>query len=163
MVYPKCGLKKFPDVKPVTRPSVELRAIQDPNWLAGFIDGDGSFHIVSISKSSQIGYYCQLHFTVSQHSRDLPLLSSFITFLGCGRLCKSSTRTAAVEFVVTKLRDLEVKIIPFFKKYPLHGKKRLDFEDFCKIAALMKDKAHLTEIGLDQIRKIKSRKSRDSG
>jgi hypothetical protein len=24
-------IKKFPDVKPVTRPSVELRAIQDPN------------------------------------------------------------------------------------------------------------------------------------
>jgi hypothetical protein len=57
------------------------------------------------------------------------------------------------------LSDLDSKIIPFFKKYPLHGKKRLDFEDFCEIAALMKDKAHLTEIGLDKIREIKARKS----
>lgn len=79
--------------------------------------------------------------------------------MGCGRLCQSSTRATVVEFVVTKLSDLDGKIIPFFKKYPLHGKKGLDFEDFCKIAALMKDKAHLTEIGLDQIREIKSRMS----
>lgn len=124
------------------------------------MDGDGCFHIsICTSKSSKGGYICRLHFTVSQHSRDLPLLNSFMNYLGCGRLCKSSTRAAAVEFVVTKLSDLDSKIIPFFKKYPLHGKKRLDFEDFCEIAALMKDKAHLTEIGLDKIREIKARKS----
>jgi hypothetical protein len=84
------------------------------------VDGDGCFHIsICTSKSSKGGYICRLHFTVSQHSRDLPLLNSFMNYLGCGRLCKSSTRAAAVEFVVTKLSDLDSKIIPFFKKYPL--------------------------------------------
>ena len=33
--------------------------------------------------------------------------------------------------------------------------KALDFVDFCKVAELMKTKAHLTEHGLEEIRKIK--------
>ena len=30
-------------------------------------------------------------------------------------------------FIVSKFSDIEVKIIPFFKKYPIHGVKALDF------------------------------------
>ena len=48
------------------------------------------------------------------------------------------------------------KIIPFFEKYPIKGVKALDYADFCKVAELMKNKAHLTEHGLEEIRKIKS-------
>ena len=33
--------------------------------------------------------------------------------------------------------------------------KRENFEDFCKVAVLIKEKAHLTETGLEQISKIK--------
>jgi hypothetical protein len=33
----------------------------------------------------------------------------------------------------------------------------LNFQDFYQVALLMKDKAHLTASGLDQIRKIKSK------
>jgi hypothetical protein len=35
------------------------------------------------------------------------------------------------------------------------GIKYKDFEDFCKVAKLMQNKAHLTEEGLNQIRQIK--------
>ena len=41
----KVWIEIFPDVKPVPRPLVELREIIDPNWLAGFVNGDGCFHI----------------------------------------------------------------------------------------------------------------------
>ena len=60
------------------------------------------------------------------------------------------------EFVVTGLSDITEKIIPFFNQYPLRGSKALDFKDFVKVAELMKNKAHLTAEGLDQIRKIKA-------
>ena len=60
-----------------------------------------------------------------------------------------------------------------FDKYPLLtpgvGNKKFNFQDFCKVAELMKDKAHLTDSppllggnhpvgdsGLEQIRKIKA-------
>jgi hypothetical protein len=44
----------------------------------------------------------------------------------------------------------------FFQKYPLQGVKSKDFKDFCKVAELMENKAHLTAEGLDQIRQIKA-------
>ena len=47
------------------------------------------------------------------------------------------------------------KVIPFFKKYPIIGVKALDFSDFCIVAELIKNKAHLTPKGLDEIRLIK--------
>ena len=36
------------------------------------------------------------------------------------------------------------------------GKKILDFEEFCKVAELMQNKAHLTQSGLEEIRIIKA-------
>ena len=41
-------------------------------------------------------------------------------------------------------------------KYPIMGVKAADFQDWCKVAELMKTKKHLTPEGLDQIRKIKA-------
>jgi len=38
----------------------------------------------------------------------------------------------------------------------LEGIKRVDFEDFVKVARLIKEKAHLTEEGLEQVRGIKN-------
>ena len=53
--------------------------------------------------------------------------------------------------------DITEKIIPFYKKYPIVGVKVLDFNDFGKIAEMIKDKKHLTKEGLEEIKKIKSR------
>ena len=36
------------------------------------------------------------------------------------------------------------------------GEKRQDFDDLCKVAELMGEKAHLTASGLDQIKQIKA-------
>jgi hypothetical protein len=36
------------------------------------------------------------------------------------------------------------------------GEKLKDFDDWCKVAYLIKDKLHLTEKGLEQIREIKN-------
>jgi len=52
--------------------------------------------------------------------------------------------------------DIETKIVPFFQKYPIQGVKSLDFQDFCKVVELIKEKRHLTKEGLEQISKIKT-------
>jgi len=46
--------------------------------------------------------------------------------------------------------------VPFFKQYPLRGSKSLDYLDFCKGVVLMKNKDHLTEAGLEEMRLIKT-------
>jgi hypothetical protein len=49
---------------------------------------------------------------------------------------------------VVKFSDIKDIIIPFLKKYPLHGVKSKNFEDFCKGAELIQNKIHLTEEGV---------------
>jgi hypothetical protein len=46
-------------------------------------------------------------------------------------------------------------VIPIFEEFKLHGVKSKNFEDFKKVALLMKNKVHLTREGLDEIKKIK--------
>lgn len=61
-----------------------------------------------------------------------------------------------IYFKVTKFSDNYEKILSFFSIHKLCGVKATDFQDWCKIAELIKIKAHLTLDGLEQIVKIKN-------
>nr|YP_010608742.1 hypothetical protein PNX16_mgp029 [Drechslerella dactyloides]WAN89822.1 hypothetical protein [Drechslerella dactyloides] len=146
----------FPNTVPVSRPLIN-EEIKDSNWLSGFISAEGCFLIViNPSKSNKIGSVVSLWFQITQHSRDEKLLKSFISYLGCGRYTPHSNRNAG-NFIVQKFSDLDEKIIPFLKKYSILGIKALDFSDFCEVGELIKNKAHLTTTGLEQILTIKKR------
>jgi hypothetical protein len=45
----------------------------------------------------------------------------------------------------------------FLDKYPIQGKKSLDFFDFKKVAEMLKNKEHLTSEGFNKILDIKAR------
>ena len=147
-------LKSFPDTIAMQRPIVEISENINPNWLAGFVDGEGSFY-VRISKSRN-SIQTLLRFKITQHSRDTDLMHRLVKFMGCGRveITENSLRSYA-EFVVTTNKDINNIVIPFFTKYSLQSSKKLDFEDFKKVAELMRNSAHLTEKGLNAIKKIK--------
>jgi hypothetical protein len=102
------------------------------------------------------GFQVKLTFSISQHSRDEPLLSKISDYLGCGNLEKPTTRPTEVTFITYKFSDIFDKIVPLFQEYPLRGIKLLDYSDFSQVALLMKNKAHLTAEGLVQIQSIKS-------
>ena len=152
-------LSEFPTVIPDPRPRVNSDVvIPHPNWLTGFVDGEGCFYVlVSADKNYSTGVRVKLTFYITQHRRDELLMAKLIEYLGCGRVNKPSTRSNEMDFVVTKIGDILGKIIPFFfQKYPLQGVKSLDLRDFCAVAKIMEDKSHLT---LEGMRKIKSLKS----
>lgn len=97
------------------------------------------------------GVKVTLKFSISQHSRDSQLMQKLVEYLEGGRY-----RTRGLyqgDVIITKFSDIVAKIIPFFDKYPLRGNKALDYADFCRVADIMKDKAHLTEDGLEKILK----------
>jgi len=93
-----------------------------------------------------------LRFILTQHDRDSDLLKSFISTLNCGRYIAKS---GYGEFIVEKFTDVSDKVIPIFEEFKLHGIKSNNYEDFKKVALLMKNKVHLTREGLDEIKKIK--------
>ena len=94
-----------------------------------------------------------LTFQLTQHIRDEPLIRRLADYLGCGRIYKNRE---GIYLDITKFKDITFKIIPLLKNYPILGNKSLDFNDFCKVADLMNNKAHLTYDGINEIRKIKS-------
>lgn len=146
----------FPNVVVVKRPLIENQIILHPQWLAGFVSGDGCFYIKLVHSSvHRIGFRVQLSFIITQHIRDEQLMKIIKEFLGCGFVYNQSNQEA-VFFKVESFSDISDKIIPFFTKYSILGVKALDFSDFIKVANLIKDKNHLNHTGLDKIRIIKA-------
>ena len=79
-------------------------------------------------------------------------MTCFIAYFNCGSIYKNST---CIDYTVVKQEDLLLKIIPFFDKHKIVGKKYQDYLDFKKVADLMRSKEHLTTVGLEQIKGIK--------
>ena len=156
------GLLKiaFPDVIPVLKPIIKSE-IPDPYWVAGFTAAEGCF-FVRIYKSSEIAKLVDLRFQIVQHSRDEELIKQLIIYFGCGFYYLRKNNKAG-DFIVFKFKDINEKIIPFFQKYPIHGMKFLDFKDFCLVANLIKEKAHLTVKGLEEIQRIKKGMNKGRG
>lgn len=87
--------------------------ILSPEWLLGFVSGEGNFMIRLInSPANKLGYQVGLRFQVTQHSKDKLLMENIINYLGCGYL---SVRNDIMDFRVTKFSDIVEKIIPFFR------------------------------------------------
>ena len=111
----------FPNVVPVERPAVVLPETLNPYWFAGFTSGEGCFSVeVTKSSSHKIGYQVRVVFIISQQTRDLELLKSFINFLGGGLI---KERAIGSEFVLTKFILIKDKLVPLFQKYPIRGVK----------------------------------------
>lgn len=147
----------FPTSLPVLRPEVSNLSIPDPNWLVGFVDGEGYFYVKSLKNKNYLtGFSVSLAFSISQHARDEELLTTFIDYLGCGRIEKASTRPDGVNLVISRFSDIKDKIIPFFQTYSLQGIKHKDNLDFVKVANIIETKGHLTEEGINKINSLKS-------
>jgi len=139
---------EFSEIKPVQRPIINTTTIHDPQWISGFVSGDGNFDTGVRSSKNIIGYNVYLRFRITQHSKDRKLLKLIIKFLGIGRVEKN-IKGSVVNLVIGNFSDLNQIIIPFFNKYPLCGIKQLDYKDWCKIANLINE-------GLEKIKEIKS-------
>nr|YP_010835458.1 hypothetical protein QLP32_mgp32 [Perenniporia fraxinea]WFS78691.1 hypothetical protein [Perenniporia fraxinea] len=142
---------EFNQVKPVERKIIQTTNIPDPNWVSGFVSGEGNFD--AVIRTTSKGYKVSLRFRVSQHQRDSQLIGLIISYLGVGRLEKNRS---AVTLVIGNFSDLNKLIIPFFNQYPILGIKHLDYLDWCKISNLIASGSHKTNEGIEEIRKIKS-------
>lgn len=146
-----CNLIVVPK-KQVIENNLEL----DFSWASGFIAGEGCFFVnIYKKKESTTGFGVKLVFKITQDRRSNEVLKSFVQLFGCGNVYKQSPSSNVEDFLVTKFSDITEKIIPIFESYPLIGVKNKDFQDFKKVAELMKSKSHLTPEGLDKIRNIK--------
>ena len=101
----------------------------NPYFITGFSDAESSFVI------------------------NIELLELIKNFLNCGSI---ATAGNCKQVLVSNFQDINNIIIPLFAKHCVQGVKHEDYLDFCKAAELIKNKAHLTQEGLDKIIKLKS-------
>nr|QCW06898.1 hypothetical protein [Drechslerella brochopaga] len=126
----------------------------NPWYFTGFTDAEGCF-LISIRKNNnlKIGWNVALRFKISLHVKDKTLLEHIKNYLGVGRLYKHGPQS--IEFCVLNPKDLSI-VISHFDNYPLHSKKRADYELFKQALFLILNKEHLTEQGLRKILGIKA-------
>jgi hypothetical protein len=96
----------FPDTTPIQRPKVEVPEKIDPNWLAGFTDGEACFYVLIYKAKTKTGFAVQIRFILTQHSRDILLFKYVQELLGCGDFCVRFSNSAAADFKVTSFSDI---------------------------------------------------------
>lgn len=138
----------------------------NPHYIVGFVDGEGCFSI-SLNKNGNRLPEVRLIFEIELREDDEPILHEIRKVIDCGTIYRLEYARYAkwrphVKLKVSNFADISQKVIPFFKRYPLQAKKRLQFERFCYVAELIKGKQHLTLEGIERIRALRHKDSLDA-
>jgi len=130
--------------------------ILTPDYLAGFIDGEGCFSVsIHPNPNAKFGWIIDPDFTINQHKQSHEFLKSIQKFLGCGKIYeKSPNNSNVLTFTVYSRRTIFEKILPFIDKHPLLSEKRNDYRKFREIVIRMQNKGHHTIEGFHEIVKI---------
>ena len=133
----------------------------NPWYITGFVEGEGSFNIIiSKHKTKRIGYDARLSFEIELRGDDRSILECIQRQFSCGRIYELKYERYGwnphVKYSVRKQSDIRNIVIPFFRKYPLFGKKAKDFILFCQaFESVIEYKRHLSEEGIEQLRTIR--------
>lgn len=144
--------KYFPNIKAVDRPKIKFPFSLDPNWMSGFVDGDGGF-IINIRENNKV----EFRFHVAQHNRDYYLLCLFKSFFNSGNVyLRSNLSTPRCDFVVQNSKDIYNNVVKHFDEYPLETIKQLDYKDFKQALLIVKSKEYLESEDLEKIKELKT-------
>ncbi len=133
----------------------------EAQWIAGFVDGEGCFHVgINPHKEMTAGFQVLPEFTVVQHERDVQVLHALKDHFGCGVVRKNHGNRMA--YRVRGIKHLLEHIIPFFMKHSLKTRKNVDFRKFRNILLKMEAGEHLTQEGIEEIRRIANKMNRGS-
>jgi len=120
----------------------------NPNYITGFVDGEGSFHIaIYKDKNTKQGIKIIPEFHISQRDNSKSILYEIKDYFSCGYVKENhptNLRDRTYVYVVRNRDDLLKIIIPFFKKYKLQTNKAEDFSKFVKVVNLLSQNIHST-------------------
>jgi len=128
-------------------------------WIVGFVDGEGCFSVgIFRNRILKNGWQVFPEFVVTQGAKSLAALEEIQKFFGCGRIFINTRydnhREPLYRYCVRSRNDILMKIIPFFRKYPLRTSKQRDFLRFATIIGMMDRRVHLTHAGMKRIAKM---------
>lgn len=68
---------EFNNFTPVERPIIFTKYIPNPNWISGFVTGEGNFDVKIHNSKNKIGYRVRLRFRIWKHERDKKIDGAF--------------------------------------------------------------------------------------
>lgn len=127
-------------------------------YFAGFVDGEGCFY-VGFSKRNDLPLKWQVitEFHLSQNPGGKNILEGFQRRLSCGYIKLNHPKNPKDKtwvLIVKDRKDLREKLIPFFKKHPVHSYKNNDFLVFAKVIDIIESREHLKRKGFNKIVKL---------
>ena len=133
----------------------------EAQWIVGFVDGEGCFHVgINPHKEMTAGFQVLPEFTVVQHERDVQVLHALKDYFGCGVVRRNHGDRMA--YRVRGIKHLLERIIPFFLKHSLKTRKNVEFNKFRRILLKMEAGDHLTQEGIEEVRRIAKQMNRGS-
>ena len=120
-------------------------------YVAGFVDGEGSFSVAIIRHPSQaLGWMINPCFHVYQHEQHREVLEICKEVFGTGRIYRKSGIHPVLNFAIDSRRNVLERVIPFFDRYPLIA-KRQSYKLFREIVFAMERKEHFSVSGFKRI------------
>nr|YP_010846146.1 LAGLIDADG homing endonuclease [Cyathus stercoreus]WEV87333.1 LAGLIDADG homing endonuclease [Cyathus stercoreus] len=113
-------------VAPIRVPLDHLKSI-DPNYISGFVTGDGSFSLVTKPKSFHDGFG-QSVLSIYQYTNSRLLLEALAKqFKNQAKLSILDDTPDYAAIKISNKQALNEEIIPFFDKAPVYGKRAVTF------------------------------------
>ncbi len=122
-------------------------------YLAGFTDGEGSFHVVFRPRKDYVQpWKVSLCFNISQ--REEQILRLVQRTLKCGTMRQRAD--GVWYFEVNGLEEIIGNVIPFFNRFHfISEKKKRDFGKFKELSRIIAARDHLSRSGIEAILDIR--------
>jgi LAGLIDADG endonuclease len=104
------------------------------SFLSGFALGEGSFMLVC-RRRGDYGRKWKLSAAFNVSQKDLAPLELFRDTLGCGSIRRAGN--GGWYWEVNHLAEIRQRVIPFFDRFPLFGKKAVDYSLFRSAVELL--------------------------
>lgn len=106
----------------------------NPNWVTGFVDGEGCFTVVTTSlANNNLSFSIRTKFQIGLHIHEERIINKIKDyFQGIGVIYKD-IKNKKIYYTVYARADITNVIIPHFEKYPLQSRKRISYEYWCRI------------------------------
>lgn len=138
-----------------------------PENIAGLVVGEGCFYVESASDPKyRSGWRIRPGFCIEMRHDERSVLKGVKATLGCGAIYdldfgryrgyEDRDWQPHVKYRVSRIRDLHGLVIPFFRAYPLFGRKQTAFEIFAEIVEDLAAHRHQTDEGLAKLKLLAS-------
>src|SRR3989344_5775048 len=151
--------RNFKLQKPYGKEQIQKEKL-NPHYVAGFIDGEGSFSItLGKHKTLRRGIEVRPEFEIELRADDQEILERILITIGCGKIYDCSYERYGwyphAKYKITSIKDMKNYLFPFLDKYRLQAKKARVYKLFRKIVTMICNKKHLSDEGFDVITKLR--------